>query len=93
VLLKRASARRSVFGVCSLKKQMPAAHGARGTEDGADGRIAGNLCKSSAAQLVLDLAVPSRRRVALLPISLNSFVFAAASRHRALGTLRADRLT
>jgi len=55
------------------------AHRARRTALAAGGRIAGRR-QSSAAQPVLDLGDTSRRRVALSPIGLNSFVFAAASR-------------
>jgi len=56
-----------------------AAHGAQGTQDGAGGWRQDRR-QSSAAQPVLDLGDTSQRRVALSPIGLNSFVFAAASR-------------
>jgi len=82
--VQHASSRRAPVGFrrARRKKQVQAAHGAQGTQQ--DGAVAKlwrqDRRQSSAAQPVLDLGDTSRRRVALSPIGLNSFVFAAASR-------------
>jgi len=74
--VQHASSRRSDFGVLVEKA---GAGGARRTGH-AGRRWRQDRRQSSAAQPVLDLGDTIRRRVALSPIGLNSFVFAAVSR-------------
>jgi len=77
--VQRASPRRSVFGVL-IEKSRCRRRTAHTAHAGRRWRWRQDLQQSSAAQPVLDLGDTSRRRVALSPISLKSFVFAAASR-------------